>query len=70
VAVAAVRRAGAGHVVGLGDGFADRCLAQHVDQVFAREGSFLQRYCLEHKVAHEAFSTLDGAAAAVRAFPA
>ena len=69
VAVAQVRQAGARHVIGIGDGFADRCLAQFADQVFAREGSFLQRYCVEHAVPHTAFTTLDGAARAVLDFP-
>jgi|GEM_PF-800320 len=70
VAVAEARRFGAGQVLGLGDGFADRCLAQHADRVFAREGSYLHRYCLEHGVVHEPFVALDGAAAFVRSFAA
>jgi len=65
VAVAELRAAGVRHVVGLGDGFADRCLARHVDQVFAREGSYLHRYCTEHGVPHAPFTTLEGAAKAV-----
>ncbi len=69
VPVAQVRREGARFVIGVGDGFADRCLAQFSDQVFAREGSFLQRYCVEHGLQHAAFTTLDGAAEALRSFP-
>ncbi len=68
VAVAQVRRGGARFVIGVGDGFADRCLAQFSDQMFAREGSYLQRYCVEHALPHTAFTTLDGAAEAVRDF--
>ena len=68
VAVALVRSEGARFVIGAGDGFADRCLAQSCDRTFAREGSFLQRYCVEHAIAHTAFTTLEGAAEAVRAF--
>ena len=70
VAVARLRAAGARHVIGIGDGFADRCLADKVDQIFAREGSYLHRYCLEKGLPHTAFTTLDGAARAVRDFPA
>ncbi len=70
VAVTHARRLGARQVVGLGDGFADRCLAQHADRIFAREGSYLNSYCLEHGVAHEPFVALDGAAAFVRSAPA
>ena len=68
VAVALVRREGARFVLGVGDGFADRCLAKFADRMFAREGSYLARYCVEHGVPHTAFTTLDGAAEAVRAF--
>lgn len=67
-AVARVRREGARFVIGLGDGFADRCLAQFADRMFAREGSYLSRYCDEHAVAYTPFTTLEAAAAAVRAF--
>ena len=68
VAVALVRREGAGFVIGVGDGFADRCLAKFSDRTFAREGSYLERYCVEHGVPHTPFTTLDGAAEAVRCF--
>ena len=68
VPVAQVRREGARFVIGVGDGFADRCLAQFSDQMFVREGSFLQSYCVEHGLQHTAFTTLDGAAEAVRSF--
>ena len=68
VAVARLRAAGVAHVVGLGDGFADRCLANAVDRIFAREGSYLHRYCLEKGLPHTAFTTLEGAAQAVAAF--
>ncbi len=68
VAVALVRREGARYVIGVGDGFADRCLAQFSDRMFAREGSFLARYCAEHGLPHTPFTTLDCAAEAVRSF--
>ena len=68
VAVARVRREGARFVIGVGDGFADRCLAKFSDRIFAREGSYLARYCVEHRVPHTSFTTLDGAAEAVRSF--
>jgi 2,3-diketo-5-methylthio-1-phosphopentane phosphatase len=66
VSIAEARRGGARYVLGIGDGFADRCLVQFADRTFAREDSFLHRYCLEHGLAHTAFTTLEGAAAAVR----
>jgi 2,3-diketo-5-methylthio-1-phosphopentane phosphatase len=65
VAVAGLRAASVRSVIGLGDGFADRCLAKFADRVFAREGSYLHRHCLENGVAHEPFETLHAAAAAV-----
>jgi 2-hydroxy-3-keto-5-methylthiopentenyl-1-phosphate phosphatase len=68
VAVADLRAAGVQHVIGIGDGFADRCLAQTADRIFAREGSFLHRYCLEQGKAHTAFTSLEGAARAIAAF--
>lgn len=68
VAVADLRASGVKHVLGLGDGFADRCLAQRADRIFAREGSYLHRYCVDHGLAHTAFTSLDGAARAVAAF--
>jgi 2-hydroxy-3-keto-5-methylthiopentenyl-1-phosphate phosphatase len=69
VAVAKARESGARHVIGIGDGFADRCLARCADSLWAREGSYLQGWCLENRVAHTAFTTLEGAAREVAAFP-
>jgi len=69
VAVAEARRAGAGYVLGLGDGFADRCLVQFADRTFAREGSYLHHYCLERGLPCTPFVDLNGAAEAVRSFP-
>jgi len=66
VAVAEARRAGATFVIGIGDGFADRCLVQFADRTFAREGSFLHRYCQEHELPCVPFTDLYGAAEAVR----
>ena len=66
VSVADVRRAGATTVFGLGDGFADRCLAQFADRVYARKDSYLHRYCIEHGVEHTPFVELYDAADAVR----
>ncbi len=68
VAVSDLRAAGVRHIIGIGDGFADRCLAQFADQVFAREGSFLHRHCVAEGIAHTPFTTLEGAADAVAAF--
>ena len=67
VAVADLRAAGVQHVIGIGDGFADRCLVQRADQAFARAGSFLARFCTEQRLPHATFETLEAAAAAVRA---
>ena len=69
VAVAQARKSGAAHVIGIGDGFADRCLARCADSLWAREGSYLQGWCVENRVAHTAFTTLEGAAREVAAFP-
>ncbi len=69
VAVAEARKAGARHVIGAGDGFADRCLARSADSIWAREGSLLHRWCVENRVAHTPFSALHGLASAVAAFP-
>ena len=66
VSIAEARREGASYVIGLGDGFADRCLVQFADRTFAREGSYLHRYCLERNLPHTPFTTLEGAAEAVR----
>ena len=68
VTVAEARRSGASYVIGLGDGFADRCLVQFADRTFAREGSFLHRYCQEHELPCIPFTDLHEAAEAVRAF--
>jgi 2-hydroxy-3-keto-5-methylthiopentenyl-1-phosphate phosphatase len=70
VAVAEARKAGARHVIGVGDGFADRCLARSADSIWAREGSYLHRWCVEHRLKHSAFSDLDGLARAVANFRA
>jgi len=66
VSVAEARAAGARRILGLGDGFADRCLVQFADRVFAREGSYLHRYCVEHGYPHTPFTELYEAADAVR----
>jgi len=69
VAVAEARKSGARHIIGIGDGFADRCLAACVDSLWAREGSYLQRWCLKNRLPHTAFTTLDPVTRAVTAFP-
>ena len=66
VSIAEARRGGARYVLGLGDGFADRCLVQFADRTFAREGSFLHRYCQQHQLSCTPFTDLHGAAEAVR----
>jgi 2-hydroxy-3-keto-5-methylthiopentenyl-1-phosphate phosphatase len=68
VAVAEARRAGAKYVIGVGDGFADRCLVQFADRTFALEGSFLHKYCQEHHLPCTPFTDLYGAAEAVRRY--
>ena len=70
VAVAQARQAGARHVIGAGDGFADRCLAKSADSIWAREGSYLHRWCVENHRGHTPFTSLDVVARAVAAFPA
>ncbi|HKC58585.1 MAG TPA: HAD-IB family phosphatase [Myxococcales bacterium] len=70
VAVAEARKAGAQHVMGAGDGFADRCLARSADSIWARQGSYLHRWCVEHHMAHSPFADLHGLANAVASFPA
>jgi len=67
VVVAEARRTGAKYVLGLGDGFADRCLVRFADRTFAREGSYLHRYCVQHDLRCTPFTDLYGAAEAVRA---
>jgi 2-hydroxy-3-keto-5-methylthiopentenyl-1-phosphate phosphatase len=69
VAVAEARRSGARHVIGVGDGFADRCLARSADSIWARDGSYLHRWCVENRLAHTPFTALDGLASAVARFP-
>lgn len=69
VVVAEARRAGAAWVLGLGDGFADRCLVQFADRTFAREDSYLHHYCAERGLPCTPFTDLHGAAEAVRSFP-
>jgi 2-hydroxy-3-keto-5-methylthiopentenyl-1-phosphate phosphatase len=70
VAVAEARKAGARQVIGAGDGFADRCLARSADSIWAREGSYLHRWCVENRVTHTPFTALDGVARAVAAVQA
>jgi len=70
VSVAEARKAGARHVIGAGDGFADRCLARSAESIWAREGSYLHRWCVDQRVAHTPFTSLEGVARAVAAFPA
>lgn len=70
VAVAEARRTGAKYVIGIGDGFADRCLVQFADRTYAREGSFLHHYCQDHQLACTPFTDLYVAAEAVRAYRA
>jgi len=66
VSVGEARAGGAKYVLGLGDGFADRCLVQFADRTFAREGSFLHQYCQQHQLPCTPFEDLHGAAEAVR----
>ena len=68
VAIAEARRGGARYVLGIGDGFADRCLVQFADRTFAREDSYLHRYCQERRLACTPFTDLFGAAEAVRSW--
>ena len=65
VSVADARAGGARHVIGLGDGFADRCLVQFADQAFARQDSYLLKHCLERGVPVTPFVELFDAAKAV-----
>jgi len=69
VAVAELRDLGAEHIIGIGDGFADRCLAQTADSLWAREGSYLHRYCAENAIPHTPFTSLEPVARAVASFP-
>lgn len=66
LAVADARREGASCVVGLGDGFADRCLVQFADRMYARKDSYLDRYCLENGLPRTPFTELFEAAEFVR----
>ena len=66
VSVAEARSLGARRVIGLGDGFADRCLVQFADRTFACQDSYLHKYCIENGLAHTPFTELYGAAEAVR----
>jgi len=68
VSVAEARDSGARYILGLGDGFADRCLVQFADRTFAREGSFLHRYCEDHQFPCTPFTELYDAAEAVRTY--
>jgi len=69
VAIAEARRSGAKYVLGIGDGFADRCLVKFADRTFAREDSYLHRYCRENHLDCTPFTDLFGAADAVRSWP-
>lgn len=66
VAVADLRAGGARRIVGIGDGFADRCLLERAEHAFARADSYLERWCTQAGLAHEPFETLHPAAARVR----
>jgi len=68
VPIAEARAAGAKSVLGIGDGFADRCLVQFADRTFAREGSYLHRYCQERRLPCTPFTDLHGAAETVRSW--
>jgi 2-hydroxy-3-keto-5-methylthiopentenyl-1-phosphate phosphatase len=68
VAIAEARRSGAKYVLGIGDGFADRCLVQFADRTFAREHSYLHNYCTQHHLPCTPFTDLYGAAEAVRQY--
>jgi 2-hydroxy-3-keto-5-methylthiopentenyl-1-phosphate phosphatase len=68
VSIAEARALGAPYVIGLGDGFADRCLVQFADRTFAREGSYLHRYCVDRGLPHTTFNEMFDAANAVRTF--
>jgi 2-hydroxy-3-keto-5-methylthiopentenyl-1-phosphate phosphatase len=66
VSVADLRQRGVRYVIGLGDGFADRCLVEHADEAFARRDSYLANHCAREKLPHTLFDTLEGVAEAVR----
>jgi 2,3-diketo-5-methylthio-1-phosphopentane phosphatase len=66
VVIAEARRTGAKYVLGIGDGFADRCLVRFADRTFARKGSYLHRYCTQHHLRCTPFTDLYGAAEAIR----
>ena len=66
ISIADARKAGAEYVLGLGDGFADRCLVQFADRTFARQDSYLQRYCDERRLPYTPFTEMFAAADAVR----
>ncbi|MBS2021880.1 MAG: haloacid dehalogenase-like hydrolase [Deltaproteobacteria bacterium] len=65
VSVADLRARGVQKILGIGDGFADRCLLERSDLAFARKDSYLARWCTEKKVAHTEFEELFDAARAV-----
>jgi len=69
VSIGEARRGGARYVFGIGDGFADRCLVQFADRTFAREDSYLHRYCTQRHLPCTPFTDLYGAAEAVRRWP-
>jgi 2,3-diketo-5-methylthio-1-phosphopentane phosphatase len=66
IAVAELRARGARLVVGIGDGFADRCLVRAADVAFARRGSALAGFCAEQGIPFTAFDDLEGVAEVVR----
>ncbi|MFN2546493.1 MAG: HAD-IB family phosphatase [Myxococcales bacterium] len=66
VSIADARKAGATYVLGLGDGFADRCLVRFADRTFARKDSYLQKYCDEHRLPYTPFTEMYEAADVVR----
>lgn len=69
IAVADLRERGVTLVIGIGDGFADRCLVEHADRAFAKAGSYLARHCAATGIAYEPFESLAAAASGVRSHP-
>ena len=44
-------------IVFIGDGISDLPAARHADVLFARKGLYLERYCLENKIAYIPFDS-------------
>ncbi len=44
-------------IVFIGDGISDLPAARHADVLFARKGLYLERYCLENKIAYIPFES-------------